>query len=43
MPEGPKAEAAEVDELKRRIEELESLLLKRRSKKTAKKKSRRKA
>ncbi len=41
--EGTKAEAAKVDELKHRIEELESLLLKRRPKKTAKKKSRRKA
>ena len=43
MPEGAKAQAAKVDELKQRIEELESLLLKRGPKKTAKKKSRRKA
>jgi polyhydroxyalkanoate synthesis repressor PhaR len=41
--EGSKAEATKVDELKHRIEELESLLVKRRPKKPAKKKSRRKA
>ena len=43
MPEGATAEAAKVDELKQRIEELESLLLQRRPKKTARKKSRRKS
>ena len=41
--EGAKAEDAKVDELKQRIEELESLLVRRRPKKTARKKSRRKA
>jgi len=40
--EGAKADAAEVDELKRRIEELESLLSTRSTKKTALKRSRRK-
>jgi polyhydroxyalkanoate synthesis repressor PhaR len=43
IPEGAKVEAAKVDELKQRIEELESLLSKRGPRKTAKKKSRRKA
>jgi polyhydroxyalkanoate synthesis repressor PhaR len=42
MPEGAKAEAAKMDELKHRIEELESLLLKRRPKTTATRKPRRK-
>jgi len=40
--EGARADAVEVDELKRRIEELESLLTRRGSKRTAPKKSRRK-
>ncbi len=43
IPEGAKVEAAKVDELKQRIEELESLLLKRGPRKAARKKSRRKA
>src|SRR5271157_5195444 len=42
-PEGAKVEAAKVDELKQRVEELEALLLKRGPRKTARKKSRRKA
>ena len=41
--EGAEPEAAKVDELKQRIEELESLLLKRRPKKTARRRSRRKS
>ncbi len=43
MPEVANADAAKVDELNQRIEELESLLLERRPKKTGGKKSRRKS
>ena len=43
VSEGAKASAVEVDELKRRIKELESLLSKRGPRKAARKKSRRKA